>query len=123
MIQQVSIKDFFEVFFNSSIDAFFFMLCFLAAGPFGSDYQVSFMNGKEVSWQTHVLLNNVLLAIINLTRSRSIKSNILAIELLNYAFATMALIMVLEDPDLAGLSSAISSPHVVACVIFIFLYG
>ena len=99
------------------------MLCFLAAGPFGSDYQVSFMDGKEVSWQTHVLLNNVLLAIINLTRSRSIKSNILAIELLNYAFATMALIMVLEDPDLAGLSSAISSPHVVACVIFIFLYG
>mmetsp|Transcript_34051 Transcript_34051/g.44942 ORF Transcript_34051/g.44942 Transcript_34051/m.44942 type:complete len:246 (-) Transcript_34051:3574-4311(-) len=123
LIQQVSIKDFFEVFCNSSIDALFFMMCFCAAGPIGSDYQVNAFNGKEVSWQTHVLLNNVLLAIINLTRSRSIKSNILLIELLNYLFAMMALIMVLEDPDLAGLKSAISSPHVIACVIFIFLYG
>ena len=35
----------------------------------------------------------------------------------------MALIMVLEDPDLAGLHSAVRSPHVIACVVFIFLYG
>lgn len=119
----MSIKDFFEVFANSSIDAFFFMLCYMAAGLLGSDYQVNAFDGTEVSWQTHMILNNVLLAVLNLTRSRSIKSNVLIVEILNYVLATMALIMVLEDPDLAGLHFAVRSPHVIGCVIFIFLYG
>ena len=42
---------------------------------------------------------------------------------MNYLFAMMALIMVLEDPNLAGLKSAVTCPHVISCAIFIFLYG
>ena len=109
--------------FQSSLDAIFLMLCYLAAGIFGSDFQIESKSGKEVSWQTHILLNSVLLTIINLTRSRSIKSNVLIIECVNYLLSFCALITVLEDKDLAGFSNAIRAPHVLACALFIFLYG
>ena len=38
LIQQVSFKDFFEVFLTSFMDGAFFMLCYLAAGAINSDY-------------------------------------------------------------------------------------
>ena len=123
LIQQVSVKDFLEVFFHSALDSFFFMLCYLAAGALGSDYQIDYDSGKEVSWQTHILLNDLLLTILNIYRSRSIKSNVVLVFLFNYLFALIALLTVFEDTNLDGLHSAIRSPHVIACAIFIVLYA
>ena len=45
LIQQVSLKDFFEVFATSFLDAAFFMLCFFAAGALNFDYQIDAMDG------------------------------------------------------------------------------
>ena len=53
------------------------------------------------------MLNDLLLTIINIYRSRSLKSNVAAIEIFNYLFAFIALLTVLEDTNLDGLSSAI----------------
>lgn len=99
------------------------MLCYLAAGALGSDYQIDYDSGKEVSWQTHILLNDLLLTILNIYRSRSIKSNVVLVFLFNYLFALIALLTVFEDTNLDGLHSAIRSPHVIACAIFIVLYA
>ena len=76
-----------------------------------------------MSWQTHILLNNVLLTIINFSRSRSVKANVIMTECCNVLFAMLALVTVLEDEDLAGLKSAVSSPHIWASVVFMMLYG
>ena len=69
------------------------------------------------------MLNDLLLTILNIYRSRSLKSNVAVIELFNYLFAFIALLTVLEDTNLDGFSSAIRSPHVIACAIFIMLYA
>ena len=44
-------------------------------------------------------------------------------ECCNVLFAMLALVTVLEDEDLAGLKSAVSSPHIWASVVFMMLYG
>ena len=79
------------------------MLCYFAAGAIGTDFQINASDGKEVSWQTHLMLNSVLISIINIGRSRSIKSNFLIQEIINYLFVSLALLTVLEDEGFAGL--------------------
>ena len=69
------------------------------------------------------MLNDLLLTILNIYRSRSMKSNVAAIELCNYLFAIIALFTVLEDTDLDGFKALLRSPHVIACAIFIMLYA
>lgn len=64
----------------------------------------------------------MLLTIINIARSRSLKSNVLIIETINQFFALFSMIMLLEDPYLAGINSAIRSPHVLACIVLMFFY-
>ena len=69
------------------------------------------------------MLNGVLLSIINIYRNRSIKSNVVVIEVMNYIFSIFTLITLLEDQELAGLASFARSPHIIACAVFIFLYA
>ena len=45
LIQQVSFKDFLEVFLMSFLDAGFFMLVYCAAGAINADYQVESFTG------------------------------------------------------------------------------
>jgi hypothetical protein len=99
-----------------------FMLCYLAAGPLGTDYQFNIENGQEVSWQTHIIMNCVLLTIINIARSRSLKSSVLIIEILNQIFSIVSMMMLLEDPSLSGINSAMRSPHILACIVLMFFY-
>jgi len=102
LIQQVSFKDFFEVFFMSFMDAALFMLCYFAAGAVRADFQVDGASGHALSWQSHIILNDVLLSIINIYRSRSIKSNVLLFTASNYIFFLFSIITVLEDEFLSG---------------------
>lgn len=108
---------------NSSLDAFFFMLCYFSSGAMGFDYQVNAMNGREVSWQPLIMLNTILLSTLNIYRSRSIKANVVFIEISNYFFALAAIITVFEDQTRDSLNDFFFSPHVGACSIFIFLYA
>ena len=69
------------------------------------------------------MLNDLLLTILNIYRSRSIKSNVAVVELFNYLFALLALLTVLEDTNLDKFYNTIRSPHVIACAIFLMLYA
>lgn len=48
------------------------------------------------------MLNDLLLTILNIYRSRSMKANVAAIELFNYLFAFIALFTIFEDTNLDG---------------------
>lgn len=67
------------------------------------------------------MLNSVLLSIINITRSRSIRASVILVEVTNYLLCLISLITVLEDENLAGLDSALECKHVLFCVVFVFL--
>ena len=122
LIQQVSLKDFFEVFLTSFLDAAFFMLCFFAAGALNLDYQIDALDRQPLTWQSHIILNNILLSIINIYRSRSIKSNVMIFTVSNYLFFLFSLITVLEDENLSGFSALFRSGHAIFCMIFLLLY-
>lgn len=122
LIQQVSIKDFFEVFLLSFLDAGIFMLCYLAAGAIDTDYQIDSTTGQGITWQSHIILNDVLLSIINIYRSRSIKSNVMLFFVSNYFFFLFSIITVLEDEYLTGFTALFSSGHALCAILFTFLF-
>ena len=64
----------------------------------------------------------MLLSIINIYRSRSIKSNVIVFSASNYIFFLFSLITVINDEYLSGFLSLLQSGHAVGCIIFMFLY-
>ena len=50
------------------------------------------------------------------------KANVLIFDVLNHVISFISLLTVLEDFSLGQLVLAGRSPHVIACVLFIFLY-
>lgn len=67
------------------------------------------------------MLNNTLLTILNIVRARSIKSTVITIEMLNIFIAILGLFTILEDENLAGLTSAVRTPPVLSSILFILL--
>ena len=63
-----------------------------------------------------------MLSIINIYRSRSIKSNVLLFSFSNYFFFLCSIVTVLDDDKLHGFVSLFSSGHAVSAIIFMFLY-
>jgi len=64
----------------------------------------------------------VLLSIINIYRSRSIKSNVLIFSISNYVFFLFSILTVLEDEFLGGFKTLFMSGHAIGCIILTFLY-
>jgi hypothetical protein len=67
-------------------------------------------------------LNDVLLSIINIYRSRSIKSNVMIFMVSNYVFFLFSIITVLGDDKYSGLNNLINSGHAIFCILFMFLF-
>lgn len=98
------------------------MLCYLVAGAIDTDYQIDSRSGQAISWSSHIILNDVLLSIINIYRSRSIKSNVMLFFVSNYFFFLFSIITVLEDEYLAGFKALFSSGHALGAIFFTFLF-